>query len=50
MAHQLVSASNATASILNRQNAQAVGIPYQSINQVLGRSRIRISDEFGYGL
>jgi hypothetical protein len=50
MAHQFMSASDAPASILDRQNAQAVCILYQSINQMLGCSRVRLSDEFGYGL
>jgi len=50
MAHQFMGASDASTSILDREDAQAVSILYQSINQMLGCSRIRLSDEFGYGL
>jgi hypothetical protein len=50
MAHPFMGTSNAAASILSRKNAQIVCILYQSINQLLRRNRIRLSDEFGYGL
>jgi hypothetical protein len=50
MAHQFMGASDASTSILDREDAQAVCIFYQSINRMLCRIRIRLSDEFGYGL